>query len=64
MPIPGPASGSGIWIIQSGIFPENTASMAVHLAAGFRIVGIRERIGCRHGRWRDVVFIERRSPAG
>jgi len=54
---------AGIWTIQSGIFPENTASLALHRAAGFRVVGTRERIGQRHGRWRDVVLIERRSPA-
>jgi L-amino acid N-acyltransferase YncA len=54
--------GAGIWTIQSGIFPENAASMALHQGAGFRVVGTRERIGCHHGRWRDVVFIERRSP--
>jgi L-amino acid N-acyltransferase YncA len=53
---------AGIWTIQSGIFPENTASLALHKAAGFRVVGIRERIGQHYGRWRDVVFIERRSP--
>jgi hypothetical protein len=47
----------------SGIFPENIASLALHEAAGFRIVGIRERIGQHHGRWRDVVLLERRSPA-
>jgi L-amino acid N-acyltransferase YncA len=56
---------AGIWTIQSGIFPENTASLALHHAAGFRTVGVRERVG-RHAsqgdRWRDVVFIERRSP--
>src|SRR5262249_866285 len=56
---------AGIWTIQSGIFSENTASLALHQAAGFRIVGLRERIA-RHAsqdnRWRDVVFIERRSP--
>jgi L-amino acid N-acyltransferase YncA len=52
---------AGIWTIQSGIFPENTASMALHRAAGFRIVGTRERIGQHYGRWRDVVLIERRS---
>jgi phosphinothricin acetyltransferase len=56
---------AGIWTIQSGIFPENTASLAFHHAAGFRTVGIRERVG-RHesqgNRWRDVVAIERRSP--
>ena len=54
---------AGIWTIESGIFPENTASAALHRAAGFRTVGIRERIGQHHGRWRDVVLIERRSPA-
>lgn len=54
---------AGIWTIQSGIFPENTASAALHQSAGFRVVGTRERIGRHHGRWRDVVFIERRSPA-
>jgi L-amino acid N-acyltransferase YncA len=53
---------AGIWTIQSGIFPENTASAALHRAAGFRTVGTRERVGQHHGRWRDVVFIERRSP--
>lgn len=53
---------AGIWTIQSGIFPENTASLALHQAAGFRMVGIRERIGQHRGRWRDVVLIERRSP--
>ena len=54
---------AGIWTIQSGIFPENTASLALHAAAGFRVVGTRERIGQHHGRWRDVIFIERRSAA-
>ena len=54
---------AGIWTIQSGIFPENTASLALHQGAGFRVVGTRERIGQHHGRWRDVILIERRSPA-
>ncbi|MGI5239716.1 N-acetyltransferase family protein [Dactylosporangium sp. CA-139066] len=56
---------AGIWTIQSGVFPENTASLALHRAAGFRIVGTRERVGrhAGHGdRWRDVVLVERRSP--
>ena len=53
---------AGIWTIQSGIFPENTASLALHQTLGFRVVGTRERLGCHHGRWRDVVLIERRSP--
>jgi L-amino acid N-acyltransferase YncA len=53
---------AGIWTIQAGVFPENTASIALHEAVGFRVVGVRRRIGQHHGRWRDVVFIERRSP--
>jgi phosphinothricin acetyltransferase len=54
---------AGIWTIQSGIFPENTASLRLHHRAGFRTIGTRQRVGQHHGRWRDVVFIERRSPA-
>ncbi|WP_407835958.1 N-acetyltransferase family protein [Streptomyces sp. DSM 116496] len=54
---------AGIWTIQSGIFPENTASLALHQRAGFRIIGTRERIGHHHGRWRDVVLLEHRSLA-
>ncbi|MFF4267067.1 GNAT family N-acetyltransferase [Streptomyces virginiae] len=52
----------GVWTIQSGIFPENSASLAVHARAGFRVIGTRERIGRHHGAWRDVVLLERRSP--
>lgn len=52
---------AGVRTIQSGIFPENTASAAVHRAAGFREVGRRERIGQHHGIWPDVRLIERRS---
>jgi phosphinothricin acetyltransferase len=53
---------AGLWTIQSGIFPENAASIALHARAGFRVVGTRERLGQQHGRWRDVVLLERRSP--
>ncbi len=53
---------AGIWTIQSGIFPENHASIALHQTAGFRAVGTRERIGKHHGTWRDVILFERRSP--
>jgi L-amino acid N-acyltransferase YncA len=53
---------AGIWTIQSGVFPENRASLALHEAAGFRVVGVRERLGQHHDRWRDVIELERRSP--
>lgn len=52
---------AGIWTIQSGVFPENGASLRLHQRAGFRVVGTRERVGRHHGRWRDTVLIERRS---
>jgi phosphinothricin acetyltransferase len=54
---------AGVWTLQSGVFPENTASLALHEHAGFRIVGRRERIGRHHGIWRDVMLIERRRTA-
>lgn len=57
------ATSGGVWTIQTGIFPENHASLAVHHKAGFRTVGVRERIGQRDGQWRDVVLLERRVPA-
>lgn len=49
------------WTLQSGIFPENEASINVHLNLGFRNVGTRERIGQMNGVWRDVILLERRS---
>jgi L-amino acid N-acyltransferase YncA len=55
------AENDGIWTIQTGVFPENTASLALHERCGFRIVGRRERLGLLHGVWRDVLFLERRS---
>jgi L-amino acid N-acyltransferase YncA len=52
---------AGIWTLQGGIFPENTASIALTKACGFRKVGHRERIGQINGVWRDVILMERRS---
>jgi len=52
---------AGIWTIQTGIFPENEASLALHEKCGFRIVGTQERLGKLDGVWRDVVVLERRS---
>ncbi len=51
----------GIWTLQAGIFPQNGASVALHQGLGFRVVGVRERLGCMDGCWRDVVLMERRS---
>jgi phosphinothricin acetyltransferase len=56
------SEGNGIWMLQSGIFPENHASIALHEKFGFRLVGKRERIGkMANGVWRDIVLLERRS---
>lgn len=57
---------AGIWTVCAGIFPENTASLALHERFGFRRVGVRERLGLmplgpHAGRWRDVVWLERRT---
>jgi phosphinothricin acetyltransferase len=52
---------AGIWTLNAGIFPENTASLKLHRRCGFREVGRRERIAQHHGNWRDVVLMERRS---
>ncbi|WP_217616114.1 GNAT family N-acetyltransferase [Cellulomonas sp. GbtcB1] len=59
------AEAGGLWTVQSTVFPENAGSLALHAAAGFRVVGRRERIarmthGPLAGEWRDVVLLERR----
>ncbi|WP_369027816.1 helix-turn-helix domain-containing GNAT family N-acetyltransferase, partial [Nocardia farcinica] len=56
------ADQDGLWTLQTSIFPENRASIALHHSAGFRTVGVRERIAQLDGQWRDTVFLERRSP--
>lgn len=52
---------NGFWTIQTGIFPENLASIALHSKHGFREVGLRKKVGKMNGVWRDVLFMERRS---
>ncbi|MCW3112068.1 MAG: N-acetyltransferase [Segetibacter sp.] len=55
------SEANNIWTLQAGIFPENIASIKIHEACGFRILGKRERIGKMNGIWRDTVLLERRS---
>ena len=52
-------SERGFWKIVSRIFPENTASLALHERCGFRVVGIYKRHGKLEGEWRDCVIVER-----
>ena len=56
------ADRAGIWTVQAGVFPENAASLALHRRCGFRVVGVRERLGKLNGAWRDVLLLERRMP--
>ncbi len=51
----------GVWTLQSSVFPENQASIGLHLKHGFRELGRRERVARLHGVWRDTVLLERRS---
>ena len=51
------SEAEGAWTIEAGIFPENEASLRLHRALGFRVVGVREAIGKRDGLWRDVVLM-------
>jgi len=59
------ARAGGLWTLQAGVFPQNAASLALHAATGFRVVGTRERLGLMThgplaGTWLDVVLLERR----
>jgi L-amino acid N-acyltransferase YncA len=56
------ADAGGLWTIQTSVFPENEASVALHESVGFRVVGRRERIAQLDGVWRDTILLERRSP--
>ncbi|MCX2739616.1 GNAT family N-acetyltransferase [Pontibacter anaerobius] len=52
---------AGIWTLQAHILKENNASVRLHEQCGFRVVGLRERLGQLHGQWRDTWLLERRS---
>lgn len=55
------ADTGGLWTLRTAIFPENRASIALHRSAGYRTIGVQERIGQLHGTWRDTVLLERRA---
>jgi phosphinothricin acetyltransferase len=55
------SEAAGIWTLQAGLFPENKPSLRLHLGCGFRLVGVRERLGRLDGIWRDVLLLERRA---
>jgi L-amino acid N-acyltransferase YncA len=60
------SEANGIWTLQAGILSDNGASVALHLKHGFRLVGVREKLGRMEfgpyqGQWRDVLLLERRS---
>jgi L-amino acid N-acyltransferase YncA len=56
------ADAEGYWTLLAGVFPENEASLALHAALGFRVVGVHEQLGERDGVFRDVVWLERKPP--
>jgi L-amino acid N-acyltransferase YncA len=55
------ADAARIWTIQASILEGNDASVALHAACGFRVVGVREKLARKRGEWRDVTLMERRS---
>lgn len=57
------ADQGGLWTLQTSVFPEERAAIGLHRSAGFRTVGVRERITQLDGQWRDQVLLERRAPA-
>ena len=55
------ADKAGMWTLQTSIFPENRASLALHHSAGYRTLAVRTRVARLDGAWRDTVLLERRS---
>lgn len=55
------SEAGNFWTLQAGVFPENIASIKIHEASGFRVIGKREKIGRMDGIWRDTILLERRS---
>ncbi len=55
------AERHGIWTLYASMFPENVATVKLHHQNGFKKVGVREKIACLDGQWRDTLIMERRS---
>ena len=55
------SEANGVWTLQSGVFPENEASIRLHLKHGFKVLGVKDRIGKMDNNWRSVALLERRS---
>lgn len=60
------SEAAGYWTLVAQCFPQNEGSVRLHERAGFKRLGIRERLGrMSHGphagQWRDVLMLERRS---
>ncbi|MCW3170615.1 GNAT family N-acetyltransferase [Chryseobacterium sp. 09-1422] len=55
------SESNGIWTLQSGMFPENETTVALHKSAGFRMIGHREKVGKLGNTWRNTIMMERRS---
>ncbi|MDQ4052230.1 MAG: metalloregulator ArsR/SmtB family transcription factor [Actinomycetota bacterium] len=54
------ADARGLWTLQTSVFPENRASIALHHSAGYQTLAVRSRIAQLDGVWRDTVLLERR----
>jgi L-amino acid N-acyltransferase YncA len=55
------SEANGVWTLQAGVFPENEASIHLHLKHGFRVLGVKDRVGKMDNVWRSVAQLERRS---
>jgi phosphinothricin acetyltransferase len=52
---------AGLWTLEARILQSNLPSLGLHMKLGFRVVGVRSRIGQLNGDWQDVMLLERRS---
>ena len=57
------ASFNGVHVMIAGIEAENTASIKLHEALGFRVVGRFSEVGIKFGRWLDLTCMELKVPA-